>query len=421
MTVHASKGLEFPHVFVIEAASAATGRADLVPDSLVDADGVVHVALPRRDGRCERTPTLGQLREVDQVAEREESLRLWYVAMTRAQRRLYVSGRWDFTPTKGGKPRAMGGALRWLRDSLDLAEDFGGADRTYAALDGLIRVDTRPPREVPTSIWDVVDATHTLATPLELPPAHVEETNIDAVDSHALRAALRESVSSARSDEWRQLDGTRVHDAVARLLAAVRSGTGADVLLDPEHGPWLTDATRERLGPVVDSPVFRRLVELGATPEVPYVAGSGDVVGSRAVPGATVAATAAGCRRRCRPHRRARDPARRDMVGRRLEINAPDRSRRCLGPAWLAAHALCARRRRDRRARLHRHARAARPAGGCGVVEHHRRRRVDDRASLTLNPSDLATDSRARSRAGTRRTEASALCRSRAHGRSSCG
>jgi hypothetical protein len=73
----------------------------------------------------------------------------------------------------------------------------------------------------------------------------------------------------------------------------VRSGTGADVLLDPEHGPWLTDATRERLGPVVDSPVFRRLVELGATPEVPYVAGSGEVVGSRAVPGATVAATAA--------------------------------------------------------------------------------------------------------------------------------
>jgi ATP-dependent exoDNAse (exonuclease V) beta subunit len=292
MTIHASKGLEFPHVFVIEAASGSSGRSDLVPAPLVDQRGVVHMALPKRDGRCSQTPALEALRALDTDAEREESLRLWYVAMTRARNRLYISGRWDFTPTKAGKPRAMAGALKWLRGALDLPDDLGGADATTLALDGLVQVDTRPARATPEPIWQAHAHTQQVAVPLDLrldtaTPRAAEP----AAEPHALQALLRETLAGGRAAEWRRLDGTRLHDAVARLLDAARAGTAADVLLDPEHGPWLTDSARERLAPIVAAPVFSRLVELGAVPEVPYVAGRGDAISSRAVPGGTVAAS----------------------------------------------------------------------------------------------------------------------------------
>jgi ATP-dependent exoDNAse (exonuclease V) beta subunit len=293
LTVHASKGLEFPHVFVIEAAAGSGGPSDAVPTPMVDAQGVVHVGIPKRDGRCERTALLEELHDADRCAEREEVLRLWYVAMTRAQRRLYVSGRWNFTPTKAGKPRAVSGALAWLRDTLGLHESLGGEDRTFTALDGLVRVDTRPAREAPRRVWNVDDEHEQLAAPLALPAAPAPDEPEAAPDPHALRATLREAVGSARSDEWRQLDGTRVHDAVARLLDAARAGTAIDELLDPEHGPWLTDAVRERLQPVVASAAFRTLVARSARSEVPYVAGSGSTVASRAVPGLDVASSVA--------------------------------------------------------------------------------------------------------------------------------
>jgi ATP-dependent exoDNAse (exonuclease V) beta subunit len=293
LTVHASKGLEFPHVFVIEAAAGSSGPSDAVPSPMPDEHRVVHVALPRRDGGCEKTARLAELYEADKAAEQEEVLRLWYVAMTRAQQRLYVSGRWNFEPTKAGKPRSISGALAWLRDSLGLDETLGGEDRTYPALDGLVRVDTRPAREEPRRVWNAADEHERLAMPLVLPPAPEPESTDAAPDPHALRAALREAVGSARSDEWRQLDGTRVHDAVARLLDCARSGVAIDSLLDPEHGPWLTDNVRSRLEPVVASEVFSRLVKRGGRSEVPYVAGSGETIASRAVPGLDVATSVA--------------------------------------------------------------------------------------------------------------------------------
>ena len=297
MTVHASKGLEFPHVFVVEAAAGTTGPSSIVPAPLVDSSGTVHVPLPGFDGRCIDTPALSELRLLDRSAEREESLRLWYVAMTRAKQHLYISGRWDFEPTKAGKPRAMGGALAWLRDTLGLDPALGGADRCTTVLDGLVTLDTRPAREIPRVVWNLASEHTRLAEPklvldiVAADDAGTPDEARDEPDPHALRTALQEAVGSARSDEWRQLDGTRVHDAVARLLDAARTGTPVAALLDPTHGPWLTDLVRERLTPVVESPVFARLVELGARTEVPYVASTGATVASRVLPGSDVAAT----------------------------------------------------------------------------------------------------------------------------------
>ena len=296
MTIHASKGLEFPHVFVIEAASRDSGGSASVPAPLLDSSGTVHLGVPQRSGSWVRTPELEQLHELDSAAEREESLRLWYVAMTRARQRLYVSGRWNFEPTKAGKPRAMAGALAWLRDALELPDDLGGACASSLALDGLVRIDTHPARHRPRRVWDATTPRVQLAatTPIaaDVDDAHVHDA-ADGPDPRALRALLRDAVGDSRSAEWRQLAGTRLHDAVARLLDAARRGVPVADLLDPEHGPWLSDAARERLAPVVRSQVFGRLVALGARTEVPYVASAGELVESHAVPGTEVAATVA--------------------------------------------------------------------------------------------------------------------------------
>jgi ATP-dependent exoDNAse (exonuclease V) beta subunit len=189
----------------------------------------------------------------------------------------------------------MGGALSWLRDALGLDPFLGGPHEQSLVLDGLVQLDTNSAREVPRDVWHGHVPATALAVPLTLPAAHVQELTRPETtpDPHALQAALRDAVSSARSDEWRQLDGTRVHDAVARLLDAARSGVAVEQLLDPERGPWLTDAVRLRLEPVVASDAFRRLVALGARTEVPYVVGTGATIESRVLPGVDVAASVA--------------------------------------------------------------------------------------------------------------------------------
>ena len=82
MTVHASKGLEFPIVFLVNLTRGTGGVPP--PLRVVAGDGgdepIVGIA------RYEPGAT-----EAEQVREREESKRLMYVAVTRARERLYVS------------------------------------------------------------------------------------------------------------------------------------------------------------------------------------------------------------------------------------------------------------------------------------------------------------------------------------------
>jgi len=76
MTVHASKGLEFPIVFVVNIAKGASG----FPRPVRIAGEDVSVG-----------PFASEMDEQERLREREETKRLLYVAMTRARDRLYVS------------------------------------------------------------------------------------------------------------------------------------------------------------------------------------------------------------------------------------------------------------------------------------------------------------------------------------------
>jgi ATP-dependent exoDNAse (exonuclease V) beta subunit len=124
MSVHAAKGLEFPVVCV-----ADLGRAQntTVPDLLVDPDGGsadwggprgrIGLRLLHLDG-ADPSPTLDfeELCRERKRAQAEEEERILYVAMTRAQERLLLSGAVDFERW----PQARIGApmISWLGPAL---------------------------------------------------------------------------------------------------------------------------------------------------------------------------------------------------------------------------------------------------------------------------------------------------------------
>ncbi len=82
MTVHASKGLEFPIVFLVNLARGASGPPRPVR-IVVDGEG--------GEPSVSIGPFLSETDEVEREREKQETRRLLYVAMTRARDRLYLS------------------------------------------------------------------------------------------------------------------------------------------------------------------------------------------------------------------------------------------------------------------------------------------------------------------------------------------
>ena len=87
MTIHAAKGLEFPVVAVADLGRPPAGRT---PDLLVDGDRV-GLRVVTLHGKA-KTAAYEELAAERDRAEREESLRVFHVAVTRAQDRLILSG-----------------------------------------------------------------------------------------------------------------------------------------------------------------------------------------------------------------------------------------------------------------------------------------------------------------------------------------
>lgn len=125
MTVHASKGLEFPIVFVVSMnRGTGTGRAPIrvVPDLR----GEASVAIA--DYQSEADEDAG-------ARDREETKRLLYVAVTRARDRLYLSGSVVnnvFRPTRGALAEVMPDGVR----RLFVAASTGTSDVMWATDQG---------------------------------------------------------------------------------------------------------------------------------------------------------------------------------------------------------------------------------------------------------------------------------------------
>jgi ATP-dependent helicase/nuclease subunit A len=118
MTVHAAKGLEFPVVFVVNAARGTGNRRDAIRIAGDPSGDAISVAVG--DYRSEAD-------EDDAAREREETKRLLYVALTRARDRLYLS-----TALKDGRVQPGRGSLAdvWPSSLLDVfSAGYGDADQ----------------------------------------------------------------------------------------------------------------------------------------------------------------------------------------------------------------------------------------------------------------------------------------------------
>jgi ATP-dependent helicase/nuclease subunit A len=112
MTIHAAKGLEFPVVFIVNAARGTGNRRDAIRIGGSPEDGDISVAVG--DYRSDAD-------EDAAAREREETKRLVYVAMTRARDRLYLS-----TALKDGRVQAGRGSLAEVWPS-SLVDAFAAA------------------------------------------------------------------------------------------------------------------------------------------------------------------------------------------------------------------------------------------------------------------------------------------------------
>ena len=149
MTVHASKGLEFPIVFVVNLARGASGPPRPVR-VIVDGAG--------DEPSVSVGPFVSEMDEADRAREQHETRRLLYVALTRARDRLYLASALRdgvMSPGRG----SLGEVLpQWIRDALAAASGFTEA----GALES--------PRTGGTSFsWKVCPTSHTLSAPLSRP------------------------------------------------------------------------------------------------------------------------------------------------------------------------------------------------------------------------------------------------------------
>jgi len=124
MTVHASKGLEFPIVFVVNLAKGASG----FPKPVRVSGDEVSVG-----------PFVSEIDEEERFREREETKRLMYVALTRARDRLYlgtVLKDGQFAMGRGGLGEVLPDSLRGLfgragQEPGDSIEWTAQSGRTY--------------------------------------------------------------------------------------------------------------------------------------------------------------------------------------------------------------------------------------------------------------------------------------------------
>lgn len=107
MTIHGSKGLEFPVVFLIDATHQFNGES-LRQDCLLDAHAGIGISYLNDDNVKVTTLQKQILKDTIQNKSRAEEMRVLYVALTRAEQRLIIAGAYkDVGKTVQGWQRAF--------------------------------------------------------------------------------------------------------------------------------------------------------------------------------------------------------------------------------------------------------------------------------------------------------------------------
>ena len=241
MTVHGAKGLQAP-VVILADACADPERSNAAGAGLLDLGGgmpPVPIVRPRRDELLE--PLKGQL-ERQVRREREEHWRLLYVALTRAEERLYIGGALGPADRNGPPPASWHSAIEravrglgneWATDpfwtnSLSHGRSSTGKPRPQ----GVARA---PDPELPAWLHDAAPPEARPPRPL-IPTAPEEDDVPEGPPSAVLRAAAER--------------GRLLHQLFERMPAAPE-----------EERIGLADAWLARAGGVADHGIRRRMVE----------------------------------------------------------------------------------------------------------------------------------------------------------------
>ncbi len=247
MTVHHSKGLEFPVVF-LSAVGAPFNRDDAKQRLLFRPDvGLASALYDRTTGNTETTVLCRALRLLADADGVEESIRTLYVALTRARERLYVTGtlrgKWEKTQAaaslirRGDRNRILGAPsyLHWILAALQA---------TAPTEPNTCRLRHLSPEEVPPGI----------------PLAVQREEDAPLPVSHASRRYAR--VLAEREHfvyPLAHLKGLPTKAAASKLSPDL-----LDRVTDPEEGEDAIRAGIELLRAA--TPDFDRLLEIGRTP-----------------------------------------------------------------------------------------------------------------------------------------------------------
>lgn len=131
MTIHKSKGLEFNTVFLPQLDRKGQSDTSVIKYNRQFGLGI---KAPLADGALVSTAVLDAIKEFDKQREREEYVRKLYVAMTRAEERLIMSGAVEGSRTeeegimhftlKKQRERALH-EKRWLQQLMDIFEQTG--------------------------------------------------------------------------------------------------------------------------------------------------------------------------------------------------------------------------------------------------------------------------------------------------------
>ena len=117
MTIHQAKGLEFPVVIIPDLQRQSRANTDAWV--LLDRHRGLTVKVPDGRGRQVAGCTFSKFEARHALREQFESMRLLYVAATRAEDRLILSGATDELTSLGGKNDSW---LKWIWQALDLKD-----------------------------------------------------------------------------------------------------------------------------------------------------------------------------------------------------------------------------------------------------------------------------------------------------------
>ncbi len=143
MTIHRAKGLEFPVVCVADLGK--DGREDDTALRVTD-DGRVGIRLASLGGGSVDGAQLGEIRKEQKAEDEEEERRIFYVAATRAQEHLVLSGATDLE--KREPPAELQEPMRWIWPALAPELVSGDLEVSYEGRPVRVRCEVLRPESV---------------------------------------------------------------------------------------------------------------------------------------------------------------------------------------------------------------------------------------------------------------------------------